>query len=86
MSQTIKPEDVKPEELRRVIGNKPFDDVPVMAFPTHEVGAIIKECMEDAREHIETAYESWHRNDEIERRAKKYFAWLAKAEELERMK
>jgi len=55
-------------------------------FPAHVVGAIIKAAMNAAELNIETVYETWHTEHDVRERKREYAAWLAKVDELEKMR
>lgn len=81
MSKTIRPEDVKAIELN-VRTETPGIYRTELVIPAHEVGAIIKAAMMSAE-----GYESFaHTADETDVYDGYRFDWLAKAEELEKMK
>jgi hypothetical protein len=42
--------DVKPEQLREAIGNKPVADVKILAISTKETKALIEECLKELGE------------------------------------
>lgn len=80
----MKPEDVKPVlarelEFRGIAGHAPAQVVGKF-IPAHEVGAIIKAAMGKAR-----LYERLQVYGLLSVEVDEYAAWLAKADELEKM-
>lgn len=82
------PEDVKPRDMVREVNDIAHglaQRINAYMIPAHEVGAIIKAAVE-AGKNFGTldAYE--YKQESIDRIYTEYRRWLAKAEELEKMK